>query len=114
MYTDSEVTGRVIVMKADMRCVLDDKKTQQTNASQLCWAGNDCPVISVFNQLVVVGPEDQQCVMLSARTDGVFLMNESDGMRVLTSEQTYFFEKVQTATVQIFGMTSIDPAAKLH
>ena len=32
--------------------------------------------------------------MLSARTDGVFLMNEIDGMRVLTSEQTYFFEKV--------------------
>ena len=52
--------------------------------------------------------------MLSARTDGVFLMNEIDGMRVLTSEQTYFFEKVKDATVSTFNIASIDPAAKLH
>jgi len=52
--------------------------------------------------------------MLSARTDGVFLMNEIDGMRVLTSEQAYFFEKVQQATVSTFAIASIDPAAKLH
>lgn len=114
MYADAENTGRIIVMRADMRQVLDDKETQQTNASQLCWAGNDCPVISVFNQLVVIGPIDQQCVMLSARTDGVFLMNEIDGMRVLTSEQTYFFESVKMATVSTFAIASIDPAAKLH
>ena len=49
MYADAEDTGRVIVMRADMRMVIDDKETQQTNASQLCWSGNDCPVISVFN-----------------------------------------------------------------
>ena len=59
MYADAENTGRVIVMRADMQAVIDDKETQQTNARQLCWSGNDCPVISVLDQLVVIGPVDQ-------------------------------------------------------
>ena len=41
-------------------------------------------------------------------------MNELDGMRVLTSEQSYFFESVKPATVNTFAIGSIDPAAKLH
>ena len=41
-------------------------------------------------------------------------MNEIDGMRVLTSEQSYFFESVKAATVNTFAIGSIDPAAKLH
>mmetsp|Transcript_23833 Transcript_23833/g.31908 ORF Transcript_23833/g.31908 Transcript_23833/m.31908 type:complete len:181 (-) Transcript_23833:1368-1910(-) len=35
-------------------------------------------------------------------------------MRVLTSEQSYFFESVKAATVNTFAIGSIDPAAKLH
>ena len=35
-------------------------------------------------------------------------------MRVLTSERTYYFEKVNQATVSTFAIASIDPAAKLH
>ena len=49
MYCDPENTGRMIVMLSDISRVLDDKETQQTNASQLCWSGNDIPVINVFN-----------------------------------------------------------------
>ena len=41
-------------------------------------------------------------------------MNEIDGMRVLTSDNAYFFEKVQQSTNSIFAIASIDPAAKLH
>jgi len=41
-------------------------------------------------------------------------MNEIDGMRVLTSEFTYFFESVKDATFNTFDFASIDPAAKLH
>lgn len=42
------------------------------------------------------------------------MMNEIDGLRVITSEHTYFFEKVQTSTQSTFAIASIDPAAKLH
>ena len=59
MYADAETEGRIIVLNVNMTMILDDKETLQTNASQLCWAGNDCPVLSVFNQLVPVGPVDQ-------------------------------------------------------
>lgn len=42
------------------------------------------------------------------------MLNEVDGMRVLTSDQAYFFESVNQATVSTFAIASIDPAAKLH
>ena len=34
-------------------------------------------------------------------------------MRVLTNSQTYFLERVNDETRSVFGITSIDPAAKL-
>lgn len=33
MYADAENTGRIIVMKANVTRILDDKETQQTHAS---------------------------------------------------------------------------------
>lgn len=59
LYCDPDDEGLMFVMKANMQRLFSRKKTLQTNASQLCWSGNDCPVISVFNQLVIVGPVDQ-------------------------------------------------------
>mmetsp|Transcript_21777 Transcript_21777/g.26851 ORF Transcript_21777/g.26851 Transcript_21777/m.26851 type:complete len:123 (-) Transcript_21777:1958-2326(-) len=59
LYCDPEDEGLMFVMKANMQRLFSRKKTLQTNASSLCWSGNDCPVISVFNQLVIVGPVDQ-------------------------------------------------------
>ena len=49
LYTDAENTGTIYVMGSGMQKVVDFKPTQQTNASQLCWSGNDCPVLTVFN-----------------------------------------------------------------
>ena len=70
--------------------------------------------MSVFDKLVVIGPEDCAFVELKARSDGIYLLNESDGMRVLTSEKTYFFELVSEALVNTFKIASIEPSAKLH
>ena len=58
MYCEPETTGQMFVMKANMQRILNSKATLQTNANQLCWSGNDCPVLCVYNQLVIVGPRD--------------------------------------------------------
>lgn len=44
----------------------------------------------------------------------MLLTNEVDGMRVLSSEANFFFEKVKPATENTFSIGSNDPAAKLH
>ena len=41
-------------------------------------------------------------------------MTEVDGLRVLTSESTYFLERVQDSLRNTFSLASIYPSAKLH
>ena len=94
MYCDPDTHGRIIVLKSDLRQELDRKDTFQMGASQLCWCGNDCIVLSVFDKLVIIGPAEHEFVDLKARSEGIYCMTEPDGLRVLTSEHTYFFERV--------------------
>lgn len=49
LYCDPEDSGTMFVMKSNLQRLFSVKATLQTNASSLCWSGNDCPVISVFN-----------------------------------------------------------------
>ena len=44
---------------------------------------------------------------------GVYLTNEIDGMRVVTGDRTFFFDKVQRETEAVFSVASIEPAANL-
>merc|ERR1719464_2333549 len=114
MYCEPETHGRVIVLKSDLREQLDRKDTFQLGANQLAWCGNDCMVLSVYDKLVIIGPNDHQFVELKARSDGIYCMTEIDGLRVLTSECTYFFERVQDSLRNTFSLASIHPPAELH
>jgi hypothetical protein len=40
-------------------------------------------------------------------------MNEIDGLRVVTSEKTYFLERVPPKMYSTFSLASISPSAKL-
>merc|ERR1712151_358117 len=102
MYTEPDTHGRVIVLKSDLRQELDRKDTLQMGASQLAWCGNDCMVLSVFDKLVIIGPNDHQFVELKARSEGIYCTTEIDGLRVITSESTYFFERVQDSLRNTF------------
>ncbi len=44
---------------------------------------------------------------------GIKCINEIDGLRVVTSEKTYFLERVQEKTLATFKVASISPSAKL-
>lgn len=41
----------------------------------------------------------------------MFFYNESDGVRVVTAEKTYFLELVQDSLKQTFELASIAPSA---
>lgn len=71
-------------------------------------------VLSVFDQLVVIGPGETYTIDLRCRSDGMFCFTEPDGVRIITSEHTYFLELVQDALKQTFALASIAPSAQLH
>ena len=50
---------------------------------------------------------------MRTKTGGIKIFNEIDGMRVITSEKTYFLERVQQPMVKTFKIASTTPAAKL-
>lgn len=94
MYCNADSSGSIILLK-DLREELNRIGQTQAGGSQLAWCGNDCLVLSVFDQLIVIGPQDQHSIDLKSRADGMFCFNEPDGVRIMTSEHTYFLELVQ-------------------
>jgi hypothetical protein len=114
LYSNAETEGNIIVLSADLREYKGLKDTMQLNASSLCWCGNESIVLSVFDKIVIMGPEDQEFHEMKSRTEGMFCMNELDGMRITTSEHTYFLEVVQKSLVDTFRLASLAPSAKLH
>jgi len=52
-------------------------------------------------------------VNLELSTQGVKCSNEIDGLRIVTSEKTYFLERVQPKMLSTFKIASTTPSAKL-
>ncbi len=61
-------------------------------------------MLSGHEKIIIVGPNQNEVIDVKSRSDGVYCMTEDDGLRVTTSENTYFFELVQDATIQTFGL----------
>ena len=61
----------------------------------------------------MVGPKQFEIIDLRTKTAGIKIMTEIDGLRIVSSEKTYFLERVQDVLVQTFKIASISPAAKL-
>jgi hypothetical protein len=86
--------------------------TRLKDARSLDWCGNDAPVLTFPKELYVVGPNEH--VSVDAITgNGIKIMNEVDGLRVVTSEKTYFIERVPAKMHSTFSVASISPSAKL-
>ena len=65
------------------------------NAKALDWCGNDAPVLSYSDRIVIVGPNEYEVVdLVKGDIPGVKIMNELDGLRIFTGERTYFLERV--------------------
>jgi hypothetical protein len=112
LYCMPDVQGTIIVLKADRQAEYNRYDTKLRDARGLDWCGNDAPVLTFPKELVVVGPNDH--VTVDAITGyGMKIMNEVDGLRVVTSEKTYFLERVPQKMHSTFSIASISPSAKL-
>jgi hypothetical protein len=101
------------VLSSDLEKEINRTDTRMLDAKGLTWCGNDLPILSYPDRIVLVGPNSYEPLDLRSKTGGIKCFTEIDGLRVVTSEKTYFLEKVSDATTRTFKIASTTPAAKL-
>lgn len=94
IYCEQDTVGLIVVADPASMCYLFQQQTMQLGATEMCWCGTSCIVLSLGDKIALVGPNDTQRVDVKARSDGIFINTEDDGLRVLTSESTFFLEFV--------------------
>lgn len=113
LYTEAETRGRIIVLKSQLNQEFNRFDTKLTDAKSLEWCGNDAPVLTYPERILIVGPNEYESVDVRASIVGVKSVNELDGLRVVTTEKTYFLERVQPKMLSTFKVASITASAKL-
>ncbi len=113
MYCESELRGRIIVMKSNFKKEFNRFDTKLIDAKGLNWCGNDAPVLTYPDKVVLVGPNQFEVITLLTKTAGIQCLTEIDGLRIVTSEKTYFLDRVQPVLQKTFKIASISPSAKL-
>lgn len=94
MYCESETRGRIVVMKSNFKKELNRFDTKLIDAKGLDWCGNDAPVLTYPDKVVLVGPNQFEVITLLTKTAGIQCLTELDGLRIVTSEKTYFLDRV--------------------
>lgn len=80
----------------------------------MTWCGNDAVILSFYDKIVLVGPREYETINLKTKSGGIKCIQEIDGMRIITSENIYFLERVQESLIKTFTIASLHPSAKLH
>lgn len=81
-------------MKSSLQAEFNRFDTKLTDAKALDWCGNDAPVLTYQDRIVIVGPNEYESLDLRASVLGIKCVNEIDGLRVISTEKTYFLERV--------------------
>lgn len=106
----------VIVLEANFSRILTriDTSIPLADIKQLVWCGTDA-VCAVCNDYIsVLGPDNTTARMdIDKKKEGVFCIPEIDGMRVLTTEKSEFWEKVDEALQMTLSIGSFSAPALL-
>ena len=113
LYTEAESKGRIIVLKSSLNAEFNRFDTKLTDAKALDWCGNDAPVLTYPDRVVIVGPNEYESIDIRCTIVGIKSTNEIDGLRIVTTEKTYFLERVQPKMLSTFKVASISASAKL-
>jgi Vps16, N-terminal region len=81
-------------MKSSLNAEFNRYDTLLQDAKSLEWCGNDAPVLTYPDKIIIVGPNEYESVDLRCAIQGIKSVNEIDGLRVVTTEKTYFLERV--------------------
>lgn len=80
----------------------------------MTWCGNDAVILSFYDKIVLVGPREYETINLKTKSGGIKCIQEIDGLRIVTSENIFFLERVQESLIKTFTIASLHPSAKLH
>ncbi|KAJ1660490.1 Vacuolar protein sorting-associated protein 16 [Dispira simplex] len=107
--------GRIWVVSSDFQRSLSEYRLEPTQTSapqQLVWCGTDAVCLCVDQTVILVGPFGDH---LRFDYDGaVHLVQEVDGVRVLSNHYCEFYYRIPTATEEVFKIGSTSPAAMLY
>lgn len=79
---------------------------------QMAWCGNDSVCVFWPGLLLVVGPKGE--TLKYECDEFTHLVQEIDGLRVISQSVCELLQKVPPATEQVFSSGSISPGARLH
>jgi hypothetical protein len=102
LYTDPIRGGNVIVFNIVEENVMNFLETGITNADGLAWCGNDSIALTFGKNLFLCGPEETRKIEFPAATDGIFLVTEVDGLRIVTPSDTHFMDIVDKKLLDTF------------
>ncbi|KAI8055213.1 Vps16, N-terminal region-domain-containing protein [Syncephalis plumigaleata] len=99
--------GKVSVTSADFQRYLSEF---QTESHHLTRCGVDSVVMASDDELTVIGPFGD-CIVSNMGT--THLVTEIDGVRAISSKESYFIDKVPQASERLFRLGSTEPGALL-
>lgn len=76
MYCESETRGRIVVMKSNFKKELNRFDTKLIDAKGLDWCGNDAPVLTYPDKVVLVGPNQFEVITMLTKTAGIQCLTE--------------------------------------
>ncbi|OZJ06505.1 hypothetical protein BZG36_00636 [Bifiguratus adelaidae] len=107
------VTGRVWVISSDFQQDYSSFNTESKVApQQLVWCANDSVVLYWDKVVLMVGPHGD--FIKFSYEEGIHLIPEIDGVRIITSDTCEFLQKVPDVTEDIFAFGSTSPSALLY
>jgi hypothetical protein len=95
VYSNSD-KGDLIVLRSDLTQELNRLRTGMIGASNLIWCGNDVTCMEYIDKVIMVSPSNE-CLTLdlgNPKTQGIKCLTEIDGLRIISSESTFFLERV--------------------
>lgn len=102
LYCEPHLGGKMVVVglaELDIKNVLP---TGITNADGLAWCGNDSIALTFGKNLFLCGPEKTKKIEFPAATDGIFLLTEVDGLRIITPSDCHFMDIVSQELLDTF------------
>ncbi|KAI9595625.1 Vps16, N-terminal region-domain-containing protein [Syncephalis fuscata] len=104
--------GKVSVTSADFQRQLSEfQSTTTTPPKQFKWCGVDSVVMATSLELTVIGPFGYGIYYNT--TEGTHLVTEIDGIRAISTKESFFISKVPDASQNLFQFGSTKPGALL-
>jgi hypothetical protein len=109
----------IFVFKSDLLKMIDRVDSQSKNLlkrpEKLIWCSNNIPMMIYESSITMIGPKIMQNLPLDDenKIKGIAYCWETDGVRLMTSNHIYWFERVHPSVVNALTFISAHPSNQL-